>query len=192
MKKLLGALALALFAQSANAQLAAEGLVIGLKRNEALAHIDKLSHGGARMVCTPVSESPLNEDCISSSITGLKIEGHAVKDLHMGFLAKRLDLLEVTFADNDLEPALASLLAQMSKKLGEPTQCPEEGGCEWERDGQGLLVAIMEPGNLTLVMRELEYDTEQGIWRYENQEFDDMYPVRERPTKSRPSDLSMR
>jgi hypothetical protein len=41
----------------------------------------------------------------------------------------------------------------------------------------------MEPDSLTLVMMELEYDN-QGIWRYENQEFDDMYPIPEPRTGS--------
>lgn len=190
MKKLLGALALALFAQSAYAQLAAEGLIIGLKRNQALACIDKLASGGAPMLCSPDSDDRFNDNCISSAVTGLTVEGHAVNQLYMKFVGKRLALLEVTFADRDLEPALASLIARMTEQLGEPTRCFEDtGGCEWTRDGQALLVIIMEPGNLTLEMLELEF--KQDIWLQE-EEFDDLYPIPEPRTKSPRRNFSMR
>ncbi|HMK23574.1 MAG TPA: hypothetical protein VK466_14655 [Terriglobales bacterium] len=221
MNRLLLALGLALVAQTASAQLATEGLIIGLPRNQVLSHIKTLAHGGIRIACRADSESRLKDICWSSTITGLTLEGHAVEELYMEFFAKRLALLQVIFADRHPEDAVPSLVKQIAAKLGEPTECPEdEYGCEWHRDGQGLLVGIVdtttlqradeghsgEPGEvnaesasprsklgyrLTLVLAELEFD-DDGIWRYENQEFDDLYPIPERRSISPADDLSMR
>jgi hypothetical protein len=192
MKKILGAVVLALLAQTACAQLAAEGLVIGVKRDEALAHIDRLARGGARIVCSRDSADRLWDNCNSSDVKGLSIEGHAVSKLRMEFFVKRLALLEVTFADRDTKPARTALLARVSQKLGKPTECEKRNSwCEWKRNGQTLFVPYMKPGNLTLVMMELKFDNPR-IWGYENQEFDEIYPVEEFRTNRHPLDLAHR
>lgn len=48
----------------------------------------------------------------------------------------------------------------------------------------------MATGSL-YVIAEVEFDDE-GIWGYENQEFDDLYPIPERQSTSPTEDLSMR